>query len=78
MQYKQEAGGGNMDGYYIEIILTGVTNADEDKKDLIIEKFNELSALFSKKEGLMSMKAQLNIMSESEVLASINSDDTFN
>ena len=78
VHYNQEAGEVNMEGFYVEIIFNGVTKSDELNKDLIIEKFNELVKLFNKKDGVMTAKAQLNIMSESEVLATLTSDDTFN
>ncbi len=67
-----------MESFYVEIIFNGVTKSDELNKDLIIEKFNELVSLFNKNNGVMTAKAQLNVMSETEILATLTSDDTFN
>lgn len=67
------------ESFYIQFNLDGLTKVSEEKRAETLEKISLLINELLKIDGVVSSKANINIISEFEVAASImNNSDDFN
>jgi len=66
------------ESFYIQFNLDGLTKVTEEHRAETLEKISLLINELLKINGVVSSKANINIISEFEVAASIAGNDTFN
>lgn len=67
----------NKENYFIQITLDGMIKVSEDEKDQSIKEISLLLSKILKRNGMISSKSNINVISELEVLSIVSDTESY-